>query len=74
MILWITDTLVSQMERSARTDILLKELYVENAELVTCLGVTEEREKGARTTALRLDEKCRALQRVLRRVVPAAVC
>lgn len=48
---------------------LLKELYVENSQLVRALQVTEQRQKKAEKKNSLLEEKVNALNRLLRDVV-----
>uniref|UniRef100_A0A5F9D152 Ninein-like protein n=1 Tax=Oryctolagus cuniculus TaxID=9986 RepID=A0A5F9D152_RABIT len=62
-----------QFERNTRSDLLLKELYVENAHLVKALQVTEEKQRGAERRNLVLEEKVRALNRLVSRMAPAAL-
>ncbi|XP_048863882.1 ninein-like protein isoform X2 [Brienomyrus brachyistius] len=64
--------LKEQLCKSAKSDMLLKELYVENAQLVKALQVTEQRQKGAERKNYLLEEKIGALNMLLRRVAPAA--
>ncbi|KAG1656145.1 Ninein-like protein [Nymphon striatum] len=56
-----------------RTDILLKNLFVENASLVKALQITEERQLKAEQSNMRLQKKCRMLSKVLSDVTRAAV-
>ncbi|XP_051690398.2 ninein-like protein isoform X1 [Oryctolagus cuniculus] len=65
--------LTQQFERNTRSDLLLKELYVENAHLVKALQVTEEKQRGAERRNLVLEEKVRALNRLVSRMAPAAL-
>ncbi|XP_077998708.1 uncharacterized protein LOC144451668 isoform X3 [Glandiceps talaboti] len=65
--------LKEQYNKSAKRDMLLKELYIENAELMKALAETEEREKTAERAVYQLADKNKALTRVLRKVCPAAL-
>ena len=62
-----------QLQKSAKADILVKDLYVENAHLVKCLEVTEKREKEAEKRVYKLEDKCKALSRVVHKMAPAAL-
>ncbi len=57
-----------QLEKTARTDLLVKDLYVENSNLVKCLELTEKREKTAESKLFGSEEKCRVLQRLVRQI------
>ncbi|XP_040836962.1 ninein-like protein [Ochotona curzoniae] len=65
--------LTQQLERNARSDLLLKELYVENAHLVKALQVTEEQQRRAERRSRGLEEKVRALNSLVNRMAPAAL-
>ncbi|XP_061546949.1 ninein-like protein isoform X2 [Phycodurus eques] len=66
-----------QLQRQAANDVksgaMLKELYVENAQLMKTLQLTEERHKKARDDNVLLEEKVRQLNKLLADVVPAAL-
>lgn len=62
-----------QLDRSARADLLLKELYVENARLMKQLQGAEEKRRGAERSARGLEDKVRALNRLLGRISAAAL-
>lgn len=62
-----------QLDRSARADLLLKELYVENAHLMKQLQGAEEKRRGAERSARGLEDKVRALNRLLGRISAAAL-
>ncbi|XP_023677215.1 ninein-like protein isoform X8 [Paramormyrops kingsleyae] len=64
--------LKEQLCKSTKSDVLLKELYVENAQLVKALQVTEQWQKSAERKNYLLEEKIGALNMLLRRVAPAA--
>nr|XP_037852095.1 ninein-like protein isoform X2 [Chlorocebus sabaeus] len=67
------DELKEQFEKNAKSDLLLKELYVENAHLVRALQVTEEKQRGAEKQSRILEEKVRALNKLVSRIAPAAL-
>ncbi len=62
-----------QLKKLAKSDKLVKDLYVENAELIKCLEITEKREKDANKKLHHLEEKCAALQRVIAKLCPALI-
>ncbi|XP_058535885.1 ninein-like protein [Ochotona princeps] len=65
--------LTQQLERNRRSDLLLKELYVENAHLVKALQVTEEQQRRAERRSRGLEEKVQALNSLVNRMAPAAL-
>ena len=62
-----------QFEKNTRSDLLLKELYVENAHLTKALQVTEEKQRGAEKKARFLEEKVRALSKLLSKIATASL-
>ena len=58
------------MEKNTKTDLLVKDLYVENSHLTKCLHVTERREKDSASALMRIREKNVALQKVLKKLCP----
>ncbi|XP_048456888.1 ninein-like protein [Rhincodon typus] len=64
--------LKEQYAKNAKSDSILKDLYVENAQLMKALQITEQRQKGAERKNVLLDEKIAALNRVLRKIAPAS--
>lgn len=52
---------------------MLKELYVENSQLMKTLQQTERRHKNAQQDKMVLEEKVGALNRLLEDIVPAAL-
>ncbi|XP_019404570.1 PREDICTED: ninein-like protein isoform X1 [Crocodylus porosus] len=66
--------LKEQFDRKAKCDLLLKDLYVENAQLMKALQVTEQRQKSAEKKNFALEEKLLALNQLLRRITPASLC
>uniref|UniRef100_A0A2K6TBW1 Ninein-like protein n=1 Tax=Saimiri boliviensis boliviensis TaxID=39432 RepID=A0A2K6TBW1_SAIBB len=67
------DELKEQFEKNTKSDLLLKELYVENAHLVRALQATEEKQRGAEKQNRVLEEKVRALNKLVSRIAPAAL-
>ncbi|KAI2594320.1 ninein like [Homo sapiens] len=67
------DKLKEQFEKNTKSDLLLKELYVENAHLVRALQATEEKQRGAEKQSRLLEEKVRALNKLVSRIAPAAL-
>ncbi|KAG7999654.1 Ninein-like protein [Nibea albiflora] len=65
--------LKEQLAKNATSSGLLKDLYVENSELMKALQVTEQRQKNAEKKNFLLEAKVNALHRLLREVVPAAL-
>ncbi|XP_069625086.1 ninein-like protein isoform X3 [Ranitomeya imitator] len=62
-----------QLEKNAKSDLLLKDLYVENAQLMKALQVTEQRQKSAEKKNYFLEEKIAALNKVVKKIAPASV-
>lgn len=62
-----------QFEKNSRSDLLLKELYVENAHLTKALQVTEEKQRGAEKKSRFLEEKVRALSKLLSKIATASL-
>lgn len=65
--------LVLQLVKNTKSSSLLKELHVENAQLMTALQVTEERQKNAEKKNFLLEGKVSALNGLLRDVVQVAL-
>ncbi|XP_071799297.1 uncharacterized protein [Asterias amurensis] len=65
--------LKDQLTRSTRSDIMVKELYMENCKLHTALQITEERQKNAERTCHNLTEKNQVYLRLIRKVSPAVI-
>ena len=61
--LWLSP--LSSLKKSTRSDLLLKELYVENAHLTKALQVTEEKQRPAEKKSRYLEGKDRALNKLL---------
>ncbi|XP_074174101.1 ninein-like protein isoform X3 [Rhinolophus sinicus] len=62
-----------QFEKNTKSDLLLKDLYVENAHLMKALQVTEEKQRGAERKKRILEEKVRALNRLISKVTSASL-
>ncbi|CAJ1067039.1 ninein-like protein isoform X3 [Xyrichtys novacula] len=65
--------LKDQMAKNTKSSMLLKNLYMENSELMKALQVTEKRQKSAEKRNSLLEEKVRALNKLLREIVPASL-
>ncbi|XP_040476880.1 ninein-like protein isoform X1 [Ursus maritimus] len=65
--------LKEQFEKNTKSDLLLKELYVENAHLTKALQVTEEKLRGAEKKNRILEEKVRALNRLISKIASASL-
>ncbi|TRY84265.1 hypothetical protein DNTS_025367 [Danionella cerebrum] len=65
--------LKEQLGKNAKCDVLLKDLYVENSQLMKALQVTEQRQKSAEKKSFILEEKVVALNRLLRKIAPASL-
>ncbi|XP_044069876.1 ninein-like protein isoform X3 [Siniperca chuatsi] len=65
--------LKEQLAKSTKSSVLLKDLYVENSQLMKALQVTEQRQKNAEKKNFLLEEKVNALNKLLREIVPAAL-
>lgn len=63
----------SQLAKNAKSDLLLKDLYVENSQLMKALQVTEQRQKSAEKKSFVLEEKVVALNKLLRKIAPASL-
>lgn len=67
------EQLKEQLARNAKSSALLKDLYVENSQLMKALQVTEQRQKRAEKKNFLLEEKVGALNKLLRDIVPASL-
>eukprot|EP00063_Salmo_salar_P034688 XP_014009523.1 PREDICTED: ninein-like protein isoform X1 [Salmo salar] len=65
--------LKEQLAKNAKSDIMLKDLYVENSQLMKALQVTEQRQKSAEKNNFVLEEKITALNKLLRKIAPASL-
>lgn len=62
-----------QLAKNTKSSSLLKELHVENAQLMSALQVTEQRQKNAEKKNFLLEGKVSALNKLLRDVVHVAL-
>ncbi|XP_006860821.1 PREDICTED: ninein-like protein [Chrysochloris asiatica] len=67
------DELKDQCEKNTKSSLLLKELYVENAHLMRDLQVTEEKQRETEKNNLILEEKNRALNKLIIKIAPASL-
>ncbi|XP_058241827.1 ninein-like protein isoform X3 [Hemibagrus wyckioides] len=65
--------LKEQLSKNVKSDLLLKDLYIENAELMKALQITEQRQKSAEKKSFLLEEKVTALNKLLRKIAPASL-
>ncbi|KAI5217744.1 Ninein-Like Protein [Manis pentadactyla] len=65
--------LKQQLDKNTNSDLLLKELYVENAGLMRALQATEEKLHGAEKETRVLEEKVRALNRLVGKMASASL-
>ncbi|XP_044228059.1 ninein-like protein isoform X4 [Thunnus albacares] len=65
--------LKEQMAKNTKSGVMLKDLYVENSQLMKALQVTEQRQKQAEKKNFLLEEKINALNKLLREVVLASL-
>ncbi|XP_015452289.1 ninein-like protein isoform X3 [Pteropus alecto] len=62
-----------QFEKNTKSDLLLKDLYVENAHLIKALQVTEEKQRRAEKKNRILEEKVRALNKLISKITSASL-
>ncbi|XP_037349493.1 ninein-like protein isoform X2 [Talpa occidentalis] len=62
-----------QFEKNTKSDLLLKELYVENAHLMKALQVTEEKQRSAEKKTHILEGKVRALNKLVSKISVASL-
>ncbi len=62
-----------QLAKNTKSSMLLKDLYVENSQLMKALQVTEQRQKNAEKKSFLLEEKVNALNKLLREIVLASL-
>ncbi|XP_044909895.1 ninein-like protein isoform X5 [Felis catus] len=65
--------LKEQFEKNTKSHLLLKDLYVENAHLTKALQVTEEKLRDAEKKNCILEEKVRALNRLISKIASASL-
>lgn len=59
------------MTRNGEADVLIKDLYVENAQLLKALEKTEQRQKVAEKKNFLLEEKISSLNKIVRDLGPS---
>ncbi|XP_029982862.1 ninein isoform X2 [Sphaeramia orbicularis] len=64
--------LKDQLHKNVKADVLIKDLYVENSQLLKALEVTEQRQKIAEKKNYLLEEKISSLNRIVRDLNPAS--
>ncbi|XP_027030787.2 ninein isoform X2 [Tachysurus fulvidraco] len=62
-----------QMNKNSKADVLIKDLYVENAHLLKALGVSEQRQKVAEKKNYLLEEKISSLNKIVRELSPSPI-
>ncbi|GAA6111066.1 ninein isoform X2 [Tachysurus ichikawai] len=62
-----------QMNKNSKADVLIKDLYVENAHLLKALGVSEQRHKVAEKKNYLLEEKISSLNKIVRELSPSPI-
>uniref|UniRef100_UPI0037E8C34D ninein n=1 Tax=Semicossyphus pulcher TaxID=241346 RepID=UPI0037E8C34D len=62
--------LKDQLHKNGKADVLIKELYVENSQLLKDLEITEQRQKLAEKKNYLLEEKISSLNRIVRDLNP----
>ncbi len=62
-----------QLAKNSKSSVLLKDLYVENSQLMKALQVTEQRQKNAEKKNFLLEEKVNALNKLLREIVSVSL-
>uniref|UniRef100_A0A671Y6G4 Ninein-like n=1 Tax=Sparus aurata TaxID=8175 RepID=A0A671Y6G4_SPAAU len=65
--------LKEQLSKNTKSSVLLKDLYVENSQLMKALQVTEQRQKKAEKKNSLLEQKVGALNKLLREIVHASL-
>ncbi|XP_037359211.1 ninein isoform X4 [Talpa occidentalis] len=63
--------LKEQLCKNTKTDAMVKDLYVENAQLLKALEMTEQRQKTAEKKNYLLEEKIASLSNIVRNLTPA---
>ncbi|XP_054851632.1 ninein-like protein isoform X2 [Eublepharis macularius] len=64
--------LKEQLEKNAKSNLLLKDLYVENAQLMKALQVLEQRQKSTEKKNFILEEKISSLNKIIREITLAS--
>ncbi|XP_044021814.1 ninein isoform X3 [Siniperca chuatsi] len=63
--------LKDQLHKNGKADVLIKDLYVENAQLLEVLEITEQRQKIAEKKNYLLEEKISSLNKIVRDLNPS---
>ncbi|XP_008298299.1 ninein isoform X1 [Stegastes partitus] len=63
--------LKDQLHKNGKADVLIKDLYVENGQLLQALEITEQRQKIAEKKNYLLEEKISSLNKIVRELNPA---
>ncbi|XP_027130775.1 ninein isoform X1 [Larimichthys crocea] len=63
--------LKDQLHKNGKADVLIKDLYVENAQLLKALEITEQRQKIAEKKNYLLEEKISTLNKIVRDLNPS---
>ncbi|KAK3573389.1 hypothetical protein QTP86_024623 [Hemibagrus guttatus] len=63
--------LKEQMNKNSKADVLIKDLYVENAHLLKALEVSEQRQKVTEKKNYLLEEKISSLNKIVRELSPS---
>lgn len=69
--LFIIHFLFFQLHKNGKADVLIKDLYVENAQLLKALEITEQRQKIAEKKNYLLEEKISTLNKIVRDLNPS---
>ncbi|XP_038141081.1 ninein isoform X4 [Cyprinodon tularosa] len=65
--------LKDQLHRNGKADVLIKDLYVENSQLIKALEITEQRQKIAEKKNYLLEEKISSLNKIVRDLNPSTI-
>lgn len=60
-----------QLHKNGKADVLIKDLYVENSQLLKALEITEQRQKIAEKKNYLLEEKISSLNKIVRDLNPS---
>ncbi|XP_016531795.1 ninein isoform X2 [Poecilia formosa] len=65
--------LKDQLHRNGKADVLIKDLYVENSQLIEALEITEQRQKITEKKNYLLEEKISSLNKIVRDLNPSTL-
>uniref|UniRef100_A0A3P9PVA3 Ninein n=1 Tax=Poecilia reticulata TaxID=8081 RepID=A0A3P9PVA3_POERE len=65
--------LKDQLHRNGKADVLIKDLYMENSQLIEALEITEQRQKIAEKKNYLLEEKISSLNKIVRDLNPSTL-